>query len=208
MTKTSKISLVLSLCITIIGTTVNCTPNKSTSTNKVNTVKTSKTESQGISQILTQIKKQIISWFKKIVEWLKNIIESFFANNKTTKQPTESLIQEITDPTILQNKETFENFIKTLNTNVVAKFTADWCPACKLMLPAEKELAEKFKQNIKLIKIDIEKAQALTQSYGISGIPIYIYFKEGTEINRKIGGSHKTTFEREIIKTFNINATK
>ena len=155
------------------------------------------------TSFVTQIKNVIVSIIDTIVSWIKNIIASLFGTKKVeTKEVT--LIKEISDPEILQSKEMFETFISSLNTYIVAKFTAPWCPACKLMVPTEQELAKKFEQQITFVKIDIEKAPALAQGYGIAGIPLYIYFKNGKELNRKIGGSHIVTFEKEIKKVFDI----
>jgi|SaaInlLV_10m_DNA_2_1039722.scaffolds.fasta_scaffold69910_2 thioredoxin 1 len=129
--------------------------------------------------------------------WLKNTLTQ-------TKQVEPNGIKEISDVELLKNKEKFENYIKGINKNVIVKFTASWCPACKLMIPIEKELSQSFDKKITFVKINIENTQVLTQAYGIGGIPLYIYFKDGKEVERKVGGSNKVSFEKEIKRVFEI----
>ena len=65
------------------------------------------------------------------------------------------------------------------DTPVLVDFYADWCAPCKMMPPILKEVKDKLGERIRIIKIDSDKNQALSQQYQIRSIPTMILFKKG-----------------------------
>ena len=76
-----------------------------------------------------------------------------------------------------------ENFNELIKTKVIVDFYANWCGPCKMLAP---EL-EKISNDIKVIKVDIDKYQELARTYGVMSIPCLIIFDDGKEIKRNIG---------------------
>lgn len=68
----------------------------------------------------------------------------------------------------------------------VVDFFATWCGPCKMLSPVLEEL-EEDRSDFKVVKIDIDKEQALARSYGIMSVPTLILFKDGKEIAKKVG---------------------
>ena len=53
---------------------------------------------------------------------------------------------------------------------VVVDFYADWCGPCKTMAPILLEVKSSVQDQATIIKIDVDKAQALAAEYGIRAI--------------------------------------
>lgn len=68
----------------------------------------------------------------------------------------------------------------------VVDFFATWCGPCKMLSPVLEEL-EEDRSDFKVVKIDIDKEEALARSYGIMSVPTLILFKDGKEVSKKVG---------------------
>ena len=81
------------------------------------------------------------------------------------------------------------NFSKIINaeTPVLVDFYADWCGPCKMQAPILKKVAEKLGDSARIIKVDVDKNQALASKYQVRGVPTLILFKNGTIVWRQSG---------------------
>ena len=84
------------------------------------------------------------------------------------------------------NKETFE---KTLSEGrlMMVDFWAEWCGPCQMLGPVIESLAEKYEGRAVIGKVNTDEEQELAMGFGITGIPTVIFFKDGKEIDRKVG---------------------
>ncbi|MBT8233360.1 MAG: thioredoxin [Saprospiraceae bacterium] len=70
---------------------------------------------------------------------------------------------------------------------VLIDFYAPWCGPCKAMEPAIKKIAKDWKGKVKVIKINIDKNQALTSKLKIRGVPTLSLYKQSRQLWRQSG---------------------
>ena len=76
----------------------------------------------------------------------------------------------------LENEKEFNNLIE--DEKVLVDFYATWCGPCQLISPIIEEVAKEH-ENIKVIKIDVDKFPELSRKYGIMSIPTLMVFSRG-----------------------------
>tara|TARA_R110000823_G_scaffold75202_2_gene171925 strand:+ start:1071 stop:1367 length:297 start_codon:yes stop_codon:yes gene_type:complete len=96
-------------------------------------------------------------------------------------------------------KSSFSEIIKG-ETPVLVDFFADWCGPCKSLAPILKDVKSDLGDSIKVIKIDVDKNQALATQYQVRGVPTIILFKNGKQVWRQSGVVPKHDL-LQIIKT-------
>jgi thioredoxin 1 len=83
-------------------------------------------------------------------------------------------------------KSSFQNIIDS-KTPVLVDFYADWCGPCKMLAPILKQVKEEMGDNIKIVKIDVDKNQPLANKYQVRGVPTMLLFKDGKQVWRQSG---------------------
>ena len=84
------------------------------------------------------------------------------------------------------NQESFNKALRE-NSLLMVDFWADWCGPCKMLAPVIDDLAAKYAGKAVVGKVNVDQEQELAIRYGVMSIPTVIFFKDGREIDRKVG---------------------
>ena len=99
------------------------------------------------------------------------------------------------------------NFSELINNKkdylVIVDFFAEWCFPCTMMAPVIERLAQK-NPKVKFAKINVDDAPILANKYEISSIPCLVFFKDGEEVDRVIGGVSEDLLDEKISDYLNL----
>lgn len=90
------------------------------------------------------------------------------------------------------------------NKPAIVDFTATWCGPCQRIAPILEELAEEYKGDIVIYKVDIDKERGLAKAFNVSSIPAIMYIPLDGDPTMTIGARGKEKFKQEI-KTLLMN---
>ena len=95
---------------------------------------------------------------------------------------------------------TVQNFDELVNGDkpVVIDFWATWCGPCKKVAPIIEELAEQYKDQVVVGKVDVEEQDDLAFKFGIRNIPTVLFIKGGQVVDKIVGATTKAAYEEKI----------
>ena len=94
------------------------------------------------------------------------------------------------------NKDNFDSLIN--DGLVVVDFFANWCGPCKMLGPVLEELSNS--SEVKVVKINVDEEEDLARRFGVMSIPALFLFKDGQEVDNKVGFMSLSDLEEWINK--------
>ena len=82
--------------------------------------------------------------------------------------------------------EKFNDIINSENLSLV-DFFATWCGPCKQMHPVLEQLKQELGDSIRIVKLDVDKNDALAAAYRIQSVPTLMLFRSGQVVWRQSG---------------------
>jgi len=92
------------------------------------------------------------------------------------------------------------SFNKLINSDIplLIDFHATWCGPCKTLSPIIQEIKDDFGDQIRVIKIDVDKNPELSKNLEIMSMPTMMIFKKGENLWRTVGVQTKTVISNKI----------
>ncbi|SPO31738.1 probable Pig2 - related to protein disulfide isomerase [Ustilago trichophora] len=87
------------------------------------------------------------------------------------------------------------------------KFFAPWCPHCKAMAAAFKQLSESLKGRVNAIEVDCEANRALCGNYDIRGYPVLRLYDQGN-VKEYNGGRNHDSMLKWVLKAVSSSGLK
>ena len=83
---------------------------------------------------------------------------------------------------------------------VVVDFWAPWCGPCRALTPTIEKLATTYAGKVKVGKLNIDDAQDIASTYGVTSIPRVFIFKKGTLKGQFVGVTPESELSKAIDK--------
>ena len=81
---------------------------------------------------------------------------------------------------------------------VLIDFHTPWCAPCKRMAPVLDAMARDHAGKAKVLRVDIDRAEALAIREHIEGVPVFVLFKAGKELWRHSGELDRAVLEQRL----------
>lgn len=99
---------------------------------------------------------------------------------------------------IAVDKNTFQKEVLNSEKLVLVDFWASWCNPCRMVSPIINQIANEHKDDLKVVKVNVDENDDIATKYEIISIPSILLFKGGEKIDGIIGARPKQMYEKMI----------
>ncbi len=97
--------------------------------------------------------------------------------------------------------EEFDEVIARSTLPVLVDLWAPWCGPCKMIAPILERIAGERAGKVRIVKLNIDTAPAVSARLGVQSIPTMLLFDDGREIGRQIGALPEPAIKQWLDRT-------
>jgi thioredoxin 2 len=83
----------------------------------------------------------------------------------------------------------FAAVVEEATLPVLVDLWAEWCGPCRMVSPALENLAGQYAGQLKLVKMETDRAPRVSRQFDVQAIPTLLLIKGGREIARQVGAA-------------------
>jgi thioredoxin 2 len=83
----------------------------------------------------------------------------------------------------------FAEIVESSSVPVLVDLWATWCGPCRMVSPALEQLATERAGQLKLVKVDVDKAPATAQQFAIQAVPTLLVLNDREVLGRQSGAT-------------------
>ena len=100
--------------------------------------------------------------------------------------------------------DTFADVAEKADPPVIVDMWATWCAPCRMVSPALEQLATERAGEVKLVKVDVDRAPRLSSRFGVQAVPTLLVMRHGEVVVRQAGAAPVDVLRRwfdEAVRT-------
>jgi thioredoxin 2 len=83
----------------------------------------------------------------------------------------------------------FAAVVEQATLPVLLDLWAEWCGPCRMVSPALEKLAGQYAGQLKLVKVETDRAPGVSRKFGVQAIPTLLLLEGGREVARQVGAA-------------------
>lgn len=99
------------------------------------------------------------------------------------------------------NRDNYETEVLEAKEPIMVDFWGPQCRPCLALMPTVERLEEEYAGRLKVAKVNATENRMLCAKLRVLGLPAYLFYKDGIEINRLVGEQISEGDLVEAIKT-------
>ena len=92
----------------------------------------------------------------------------------------------------------FEADVLNNSKIVLVDCWAPWWPPCVQLGPTIDKLASEYDGKAVIGKLNVDDASEVAQQYNVTGIPALLFFRDGKEVDRLVGGQSEAAIAAKL----------